>query len=668
MESSETSYPCCETSGSSNSIGTVAASDSSVAVESQDPADLSSDTESWSSPMHVPVHDYSDIITLYNCNQVSAWLDNAWMEEEAASGAAFGCKSGQESCDGGATTRDALGTTCQRSLQRLVLRLGEHSVSNLVATEMGITGNQHVKTTTEPLVLAQTEYETGFEVEVTLCLDEEDSTPQGWDTTVQMTILFDPNSDGIMLLNKTNHNEHQYIAIRRQPASLAEAPTKIESSEGAMLGPASYAISWSDKHILDMTVLPRGYISLDPQHRKPTMKSRKRPLERAASQSDPPLAKRPKTKETSDESIASTVVQMKPPINDVVAVSGPTASSSSRIMFNLITDLCHPLEELKLDGTIGVATFFEEYDYTLVRKADVSVRPNSLVFSAQHSDFPEKKVVVKLWRSHSGIDHEGGRGVSLKSVGKYWMNEVKNHRKVGNHRSIVSFYGYDARFLALYLEHIDVPSLNSFIENNNNPRCILTSSSAKRVLFDMIDAINFIHRKGIVHNDIKPSNILYSKERGAVLIDFGLATTGAVHDQGTRWYIPPEYAIRGTRGAPGDIFALGVVLLFLLRKIPLPELQSPPLAWPIRLYRGSDREAAKALDAMNRWKEIVVEAAKKLENMMDDDLHPRVLEVISRMVAVTADGRATGDKIVETVKEYDCLGRKYGFTYQNVEI
>ncbi|KAL6698101.1 kinase-like domain-containing protein [Trichoderma pleuroticola] len=684
MESSDTSFSGSKTSASSNATGTVATSDSSVAAESQEPANLSSDTEPWSDASH----DYRDVITLHEYNKISAWLGDALLEAdttsgesapaqrllllppcEEASGDASSYKSGQEPCDGGANTQDAPGTTCHRSLQRLALESSEH-VINLVAIDIGKGEKDFAQTKGEPLVLDQTEDNTGFHVVATLYLGEEDmdSAHQGSDPTVQLAIFFDPNSNAVMLLNKTSHDGQQFITIRRQLASPEEAPTRIESSKGAMLGPASYSISWSDKPILDMTVLPRRYISLDPQNRKQKVKSRKRALEELASQSSPPPAKRPKTEETSNESNVGTSVQVKQPTNDVVAASSSTASSDLEFKFDLIADLCHPLEELKLHGSIRVATWADEDDYTIVREGDVSVRPNSLVFKAQHSGFPGKAVAVKVRRSHSGTDLQGSGGPDLNTISTEWVNETKNHCAVRNHRSIASYYGRDARFLALYVEHIDAPGLNSYVESQSSPYCILDSADARRVLMDMIDALNFIHRKGIVHNDIRPFNIAYTKERRAVLLDFGLATTGSVHSNGTRWYIPPEYVNDGTRGPPGDIFALSVVLLFLLRKIPLPEKQSPPSVWDIHLLRRRGREATKAAEALAQWESIVGEAAKQVKEMVDGEIHSEVLEVISRMVAVTAAERATGDQIVETLREYDEYGSNYGFAYMKAEI
>ncbi|KAL7958793.1 kinase-like domain-containing protein [Trichoderma compactum] len=682
MESSDRSF---EDWGSSSPSG------SSVAAESQEPLDILSETEQLFESTYVPEYDPRDVIAIVHCPPPLAMKGTrSWEEETAsvksapshglplpaedrkASGHASGYESGQGSCDAAVTTQrttqSALESTCRQSIQRLALRLAKDNVIKFIVNQVGMEEKKHVRTTRKPLILAQTECEIGFRVKVHLCLGKEDSANKGSAPVFQMNVIFDPKTDATMLVNKTKRDEQQFVPVRKRPASPGEVPIRIESSEGAMLGPAPYSISWSGKHILDMTVLPRGYMSLVPQHRKPTTKRKRRALEGLASLSGPPPAKKPKTKETREGPDVSTVIQAKPPIDDVVAVGGPTASSSLGSKFNLIHDLCHPLEALKLHDGVKVANAIEEEDYTLVRKADIAVHRKSLVFKARHSDVAEGFIAVKVWRSHSEIDREDGKGMGLDVVGKYWLTEIKNHLEVSKHRAIASIHGFDARFLALYLEYIDAPSLDARIDGEGNPYCTLGSTDARQVLLDMTDAINFVHRKGIVHNDIKPSNILYSRERGAVLVDFGCATTGSVHGSGTRWYIPPEYGGDGTRGAPGDIFALGVVLLFLLRKIPLPELQSPPLVWDFRLLKRRGREAPEAAQALTQWESIVGEAAKKVMEMVDDEIRPEVLKVISRMVAVTAEERATGDQIVETLKEYDDLGKKYVFTYQDAEI
>lgn len=111
-------------------------------------------------------------------------------------------------------------------------------------------------------------------------------------------------------------------------------------------------------------------------------------------------------------------------------------------------------------------------------------------------------------------------------------------------------------------------------------------------------ALQFIHASDIVHNDLKPANILFHPDRGAVLIDFGLGgKAGDVHYGGTPWYLPPEFLDDSShsRGAPGDMFALGVTMLYALRKSPLPEIRQQ--SWRI----ADIHTTSSASSAMRRW-------------------------------------------------------------------
>lgn len=190
--------------------------------------------------------------------------------------------------------------------------------------------------------------------------------------------------------------------------------------------------------------------------------------------------------------------------------------------------------------------------------------------------------------------------------------------------AVVRLYDADARLLALYMEHVEAPDLASYRQRDGT--CTLVIDDAKRILADMSAAIAYVHGKGIVHNDIKPANILFERTRGAVLIDFGMSSDlkeTTAHAGGSPWYIPPEYVIRGTRGPPGDVFALGVVLLFVLRKIPLPELHRDN--WQIADVRKVEGKNT-ARDAMNQWLEIV--DAASLEVFEDGPLGALVSEML----------------------------------------
>jgi serine/threonine protein kinase len=184
------------------------------------------------------------------------------------------------------------------------------------------------------------------------------------------------------------------------------------------------------------------------------------------------------------------------------------------------------------------------------------------------------------------------------------------------------------------MEDIDVPSLAQY------PPSTLTITDTTRILCDMSSALYYMHRSGFAHNDIKPGNILFSPARGAVLIDFGLSTELAergVLTGGTPWYVPPEFMQGGQRGTPGDVFALGVVMLYVLNKFPLPELHG--LRWRIAEALNPTSEAA---GTMQLWQDVVQQTAEHL------DVASSALELLVKaMVARDLATRISLDSLAE---------------------
>ncbi|WP_164100622.1 serine/threonine-protein kinase [Candidatus Laterigemmans baculatus] len=113
----------------------------------------------------------------------------------------------------------------------------------------------------------------------------------------------------------------------------------------------------------------------------------------------------------------------------------------------------------------------------------------------------------------------------------------------------------------------------------------LPEREAAQLVAQAARAIGYAHRQGVLHRDVKPSNILLDEQGIPHLTDFGLAKQGANDAQltrsgmvlGTPAYMAPEQAAgkRGTVGPASDIYALGCVLYHALTGRPPLAADSP---------------------------------------------------------------------------------------------
>jgi serine/threonine-protein kinase len=101
----------------------------------------------------------------------------------------------------------------------------------------------------------------------------------------------------------------------------------------------------------------------------------------------------------------------------------------------------------------------------------------------------------------------------------------------------------------------------------------LPPERAVRIAVGICDALDYIHRNGVVHRDLKPENIMVDGDDHVKLIDFGIAgkagarrlTFGKLSQvMGTPDYISPEQ-VKGKRGdGRSDIYSLGIMLYEML--------------------------------------------------------------------------------------------------------
>jgi len=170
-----------------------------------------------------------------------------------------------------------------------------------------------------------------------------------------------------------------------------------------------------------------------------------------------------------------------------------------------------------------------------------------------------------------------GRLVALKTitgalVGRPDLLErfYQEARSAGalQHPNIVTVYelGKESETPFIAMEFLEGESLEAVIER----RPVLTLTQKVSYIIPVCRALDYAHKRGVVHRDIKPGNVMITKDGGVKVVDFGIARLmDSSHTQtntiiGTLGYMSPQQ-IRGERADErSDIWASGVMLYELL--------------------------------------------------------------------------------------------------------
>eukprot|EP00042_Codosiga_hollandica_P049586 m.577999 g.577999 ORF g.577999 m.577999 type:complete len:440 (-) comp57916_c0_seq38:1632-2951(-) len=158
-------------------------------------------------------------------------------------------------------------------------------------------------------------------------------------------------------------------------------------------------------------------------------------------------------------------------------------------------------------------------------------------------------------------------------IRKIALREVRmlKHLKHGNLVNLIEVFRRK-RKLHLVFEYIEGTLLDELDSHPNG----LPEDLIKPIFLQLLKAVEYCHANNIIHRDVKPENILVSKQGVVKLCDFGFARSlsgaGAMYTDyvATRWYRSPELLVGDTQyGTPVDVWAIGCVFAEMLTGRPL---------------------------------------------------------------------------------------------------
>ncbi|MBR6383654.1 MAG: serine/threonine protein kinase [Lachnospiraceae bacterium] len=199
------------------------------------------------------------------------------------------------------------------------------------------------------------------------------------------------------------------------------------------------------------------------------------------------------------------------------------------------------------------------------------------------------------------------------------------------------------------MDFIDGCNLEEYVKNYGG----FSETEVIKIGSTILNCLIFLHSKKILYRDLKPSNIMLTKNNEIKLIDFGISFSfdeiNAADKRASKCFAPPEQLLGKETGVQGDIFSLGATLKYILKDEPSPGM----VCFLNKCLKNNPSERFKsaqvALKALNRIKTINEKEVKKLKRIVQKNVFFLVIFFLS------VTGIFLCAKVREKRNEYEAL-------------
>ena len=246
-------------------------------------------------------------------------------------------------------------------------------------------------------------------------------------------------------------------------------------------------------------------------------------------------------------------------------------------------------------------------------------------------------------------DHTLGRFVGIKVLKQEFSEDVNFVTKFRTeaqsaagleHPNIVNIYdvGSENAIHYIVMEYVEGITLKTYIEKKGQ----LSFKEAVSIAIQVGRGIEAAHNKHIIHRDIKPQNIIISKEGKVKVTDFGIARAASSNTinsdvMGSVHYASPEQARNGFVDGKSDIYSLGIVMYEMVTgRVPFDGESTVAIAIQ-HLQEEMVRPSAYAPDLPVSLEKIIIKCTQKSPDRRYDSIGDLLIDLKKALISPNED-------------------------------